>query len=522
MELKVVKAPGQDPFNAVKMAVIMSLIGNGVVYELLHKQIWRKAPHRVRMYENPLYRTHNGRPVKFISSWNIKSSGVEAYSYSGGASTFGLNQLFVGQSPYEVYEGDPGDGIYHDDCYITAKMLQLDSGEINAWAIGPKYGWDDEDAGLYQHIYRDKDRLGNTLITNVEYVRYTVVVNNITSYKHKVILTTPTGSRTIELGTDPATYIPRGEWELKGLEAARVYSGVTESWQKDEATTTAELVAQHGPVVCNHITIYNNNPWSAIFNNPAMSIDGTMVVFRNGVAMEYVAWNRDNYGDYYTELPAHYKLLVMVYTDTGDLVMSRAEFVEKWDEYFELVVHEDGEWWESLLAPVIAIVAVVLSVLTAGAAAPALMAAYGTAAGTVLAGMIVLGGVISALGVLSGNKSLMLIGGIMGGIGGLASIAANTTYQATMAVGVSARTALQVTAETSLGGLFSNMVSGAGLGNILDIGSNVLRIFSGVQGLGADGEQQTMPEVMDEAGKTVLAADEEEEGLDAVMALCNI
>jgi len=517
MELKVVKAPGQDPFNAVKMAVIMSLIGNGKIYELLHKQIWRKAQYRIRMYDQPLYRTHNGRPVKFISSWNIKSYAIVPYSYSGGDHTFGLNQLFVGQSPYEVYEGDPGDGIYHDDCYITTKMLQLESGEINAWAIGPKYGWADGDASLYPHIYRDKDKLGNTLITNVEYVRYTVVVNNITNYKHKVILTTPTGSRTIELGSAPSTYNPLGEWELKGLTAARTYSGVTESWQKDHATVMAELVAQHGPVVWSQ-TITNNSPWGAILNNPELSRDGKILIFRNGVVLEYVPWNRDNYGDDYADIPAHYKVLVMVYTDTGDLVMSRAEFIEKWEEYFELVVHEDSEWWESLLAPIIAIVTIVIAAYTG-----IYLGGWETFAG---AATFISGGV-TAFGILSGSKELMLAGAIIGltaVVSGIAQAGAQAAAQAGAPTGASIGTAAanELLVGASAGQLFDYFVSGAGLGNLLSVGSNVLKVFSGVQGLGADGEQQTMPEVMDEAGKTVLAADEEEEGLDAVMALCNI
>jgi len=517
MVLKVVKAPGQDPFNAVKMAVIMSLIGNGKMYELLHKQIWRKAQYRIRMYDQPLYRTHNGRPVKFIGLWDIKSPQTVAYSYSGGDHTFGLNQLFAGQSPYEVYIGNPKDGIYHDDCYITTKMLQLESGEINAWAIGPKYGWDDGDASLYSHIYREKDSLGNILITNVEYVRYTVVVNNMTSYKHKVILTTPTGSRTIELGTDPATYGRWGAWELKGLTAASVYSGVTESWQKDLATMMAGLVAQHGPVVWSQ-AIITNSPWSSIRQDPKLSRKGEILIFRNGVVMEYVSWNKDSSSGAYADVPSHYKVLAMVYTDTGDLVMSRAEFIEKWEEYFELVVHEDSEWWQSLLAPIIAIVTIVIAAYTG-----MYLGGWETFAGAAT----FIGGGVTALGILSGSKELMLAGTIIGLTAVVSSIAqagAQAAAQAGAPTGASIGTAAanELLVGASVGQLFDYFVSGAGLSNLLSVGSNVLKVFSGIQGLGADGEQQTVTEVIDEAGKTVIPADEEEEGLDAVMSLVNI
>lgn len=520
MELKVVKAPGQDPFSAVKMAVIMSLIGNGKMYELLHKQIWRKAKYRIHMYDHPLYRTYNGRPVKFVSRWNIKSPGKSPYIYSGGDHTFGLNQLFVGQSPYEPYKGDPKDGIYHDDCYITPKMMQLDSGEINAWAIGPKYWAGEDDAPRYAHIYRDKDRLGNTLITNVEYVRYTVVVNNITNYKHKVILTTPTGSRTIELGTDPALGGGFTAWELKPLQPARKYTGSIESWQKDQATVIAELVAQNGPIV-SLIVAPNNHPWGIVNGRVDQLRDGGLIMFRNGVLMEYVPWNIDSCDDFgCVETPAHYKVLPMIYTDTGDLVMSRAVFVDKWNEYFELVVHEDSEWWESLLAPVVAIVTIVIAAYTG-----IYLGGWETFAGAAT----FIGGGLSAVGILGGSKELMLAGGILGGIGGLAGAlnvgaelgikAVGEDYLMRQGIGMSAA---EMLAGASVGELFEYFVSGVGLENLLTIGSSVMKVFSGIQGLGVDGEQQTMAEMMEDAGKTVIPADEEEEGLDAVMNLVNI
>ena len=507
MELKVVKAPGQDPFSAVKMAVIMSLIGNGKMYELLHKQIWRKDKSRLGLYDHPLYRTHNGRPVKFVSHWNIKSPSTAPYSYTNNYE-FGLNQLFVGQSPYEPYQGNVKDGIYHDDCYITPKMMQLDSGEIYAWAIGPKYVWHDEDAPRYAHIYRDKDSLGNTLITNVEYVRYTAVVNNITNYKHKVVITTPTGSRTIELGTDPAIGGGFTEWELKPLQPVREYTGIIESWQKDHATVIAELVAQNGPIVSQ--TVEPNNTWLNPFR------DGALIMFRNGVLVEYVPWNTDDG----VSVPAHYKVLPMIYTDTGDLVMSRAVFVDKWDEYFELVVHEDSEWWESFVPVIAAIVTIVIAAYTG-----LNLGGWETFAGSAA----FIGGGLSAIGILSGSKELTLAGGILAGIGGLTGAlnagaelgikAVGEDYLMRQGIGMSAADML---AGASVGELFEYFISGVGLENLVNVGSSVMKVFSGIQGLGVDGEQQTMTEVMEDAGKTVIPADEEEEVLDAVMNLVNI
>ena len=109
----------------------MAAMGRAKLYELLHKQIWRKDKNRLLLWQHPFYTHHNGRPVAFVQKWNIKSQYTDPYSYSvkegdDPARTFGLNQLFVGQDPFAPYKGDPGkDGIYHDDCYITPKMMPV-------------------------------------------------------------------------------------------------------------------------------------------------------------------------------------------------------------------------------------------------------------------------------------------------------------------------------------------------------------------------------------------------------------
>ena len=82
--------------------------------------------------------------------------------------------------------------------------------------------------------------------------------------------------------------------------------------------------------------------------------------------------------------------------------------------------------------------------------------------------------------------------------------------------------AADMLAGASVGELFEYFISGVGLENLVNVGSSVMKVFSGIQGLGADGEQQTITEVMEDAGKTVIPADEEEEGLDAVMSLVSI
>ena len=79
----------RDPVQNAIDTVTMHLLSYAKIYELLHKQIWRKLPTRIWKYTNPHYTHHNGRPVVFISGWNIKSSYTSPYSYDGGLESLG-------------------------------------------------------------------------------------------------------------------------------------------------------------------------------------------------------------------------------------------------------------------------------------------------------------------------------------------------------------------------------------------------------------------------------------------------
>ena len=107
--------------------------------ELLHIQLIRKGKSRYHgYYDHPLY----GK-VYSVAEYNIKSSSKAPYSYNG---SMGLNQFFVGQSPYKWYSGDPGSdsGIYHDTCEIlrssdnasSTKYKYKDLTLIKKWGQG--------------------------------------------------------------------------------------------------------------------------------------------------------------------------------------------------------------------------------------------------------------------------------------------------------------------------------------------------------------------------------------------------
>lgn len=155
----------------------------------------------------------------------------------------------------------------------------------------------------------------------------------------------------------------------------------------------------------------------------------------------------------YNTIPGHYEILPMVYTDTADLTMPVADFVNNWADYFELIVHEDSEWWESFFAPIIAVVSVVVAVF----ALPLVMA-MGPILGPIMGGALVAGTAMSVVGILGGNAKLAALGGLISGVaslaGSLMSAGRNAIEQAAFAAGHTVDTAAKMAAEATLGSVF--------------------------------------------------------------------
>ncbi|MEE3777357.1 hypothetical protein V2I28_07710, partial [Campylobacter sp. CX2-4080-23] len=72
--------------------------------------------------------------VYYTRVYDIKSGSVAPYSYDNWLD-LGLNQYFMGQSPYHWYNGDPGDGIYHDKCEILSMEKGYNTPRANARGI---------------------------------------------------------------------------------------------------------------------------------------------------------------------------------------------------------------------------------------------------------------------------------------------------------------------------------------------------------------------------------------------------
>ena len=440
----------QDSVQDAIDTVTMHVLAYAKTYELLHKQIWRKAPYRISIATMPEISTFNDRPVGFIRKWDIKTPARIPYSYGGGDHSFGLNQLFIGQDYRKEYEGDPKDGIYHDDCYIIPRSIETDSthGHMTAWIYYSNIQ-DSEVLGGVSKNYNSnliwyKERYdGAILIDNVSMQYY---IKDTLSYRRIVINNHDSTTSYIELGVyDPNTFLGDGI-ELGACDSIKSVFGY-KNWYNTNNTFSG-----HGEIIEQYKTDTVNFSDSTLTWLPEQK--GWIRLYQDGTVVQFEPeYENSYYGDTY--YPPSYSILPMVYLDTGDLVMNKVDFVENWSTYFELVVHEDSEWWTDLIKPIAIIIVAIITYFTWGATSGLLAAA------------VAIGGTLSIIGIISDNKNLMIIGGIMmlgaslyAAIDAVVANAASSTTLSTMG-------ANQALVGTSFESTFAGYTSAAGMENLL-------------------------------------------------------
>ena len=277
------------------------------------------------------------------------------------------------------------------------------------------------------------------------------------------------------------------------------FTGTLEAWEQIPS------FSEHGALMYEQV-MPNNSLW----NMTQQARDGWIRVYADGTVLEYVPLAVDNMGDgMYYDVPAHYKILPMMYTDSGDLAMDRVEFVEKWNDYFELIVHEDSEWWQSFVKPIAAIISLAIAINTG--------LYFGV--DTLMFNVAVAGGITSAIGILSDNTTLSLIGGVLIGYVGLEKMLTDGYMQSLMQSGVFPDRAEILLSNASFTDLFKGFISNAGLENWANIGSNAFSLYNQAQTIGTE-SVVSVESVAEESGIRATVRNEDEE--DEVMRVIRI
>ncbi|MDX1809720.1 MAG: hypothetical protein R3331_09290 [Sulfurospirillaceae bacterium] len=441
MKLRSIILRDDDVYLSFQNAVLSTLIGYGKMYELLHKQLWRKG----RIETVPYTFTVNGRPVQAIKKWDIKSPSTAPYDYID-TYNLGLNQLFVGQSPYATYAGTPSDGIYHDDCYIIPKNIGIASYDMPGWFI---------DGNGYWAKYNS---FGATL------------VNNVMIYEKT------------HLGTDGVTVISDGWFysvdftsgliEYPLLQVNGVNPVVQNITLSDIGNPSGVLLPKyvapvdssaHGGIIYTSPSIpYVKLPDSTIplsfTNNPT----GFVNVYADGIAVQYYSpytYHEGGDGGDDIQVGGGYMICPLVYLDTGDLVQNRVDFIDNWNSQFQLYVQENGYWYSDIIDMFTMLASIVV--------------------GFIIGGPIgAMGAFMGSIGMRMGDTFLEVVGAVVSLYTSIEQSGTKAIEQEAMASGLSARTASQIAMESSLKDVFSHFVSGAGLGNLMKIGSKAYSTFN--------------------------------------------
>lgn len=475
MKIKSLIIQNDDLQGSFKRSILATLIGYGKMYELLHKQLWRK--NRV-ILANVTIPNINDRPVKPILKYNIKDGGKAPYNrdfiYDDNGNikyyALGLDQLFMGQSPYSEYQGDPKDGIYHDTCEIIPKQTEMSSAkDWFIWHIDGNGDWDRYDifgntivkdvTQPYEKTHTDTD--GN-VVSDGWFVSITYE-NDISTTSDDTIV-----EQQLSDYTDPNTGVTV---EAKDLTTEYInLTTTTDSrfTQHSKALDMPDLTPQHGSIIQEYITTPilkppHYNPLYQYFHKEAQ-IQSKVIVYADGACIQFTtpAMIEENHGDDNISIiitNGSMTYLPLVYTDTGDLVQNRIDFIDNWDNEFELNVVEDSYWYSG----VVKIATVVVSI--------AIGAYFG------LSGIQLFSLAFSEMAAFSGNQFLEIISDVLA-IGVLTNeIGTKAIAKEAMKKGLSERTAQQIAIEAGFGETFKAFISHAGFNNLAKIGMSMLGII---------------------------------------------
>lgn len=469
MKIKALIIKNDNLEVSFKTAVISTLIGYGKMYELLHKQLWRKGRYDLVPYTL----TVNGRPARAIMSYNIKSGSTNPYNRDSFYD-LGLNQLFVGQNPNSPYQGNPGSssGIYHDICEIRPKGTE----PVNSvksqmgWHIngnGTWYQYDSFGLSLISDVSSPYQVSGNTIdwFTKITYTHGTTTVIKLVDYVDaNGVVITPAGSLITEYIDFTNTTDPRFTSQPK-------VGGIP------------DMVPIHGSIVTDinvpapiiiPDALKANLQLDTATAVPISSLSSRVIIYADGTCIQYNAPIKWGYSDGGIITNANYidngymMYLPLVYLDDGNLVQNRIDFVDNWDSQFKLNIHENGYWYDTVIQIVEIIVVIAITIY----------AGISVGMSPEMLGLSVFGSLVGTLGGFAGDKNMQILGSLLSLTSTIETGGSKEIAKQALAEHLPTLTAKQILQNTSFVDLFKSYISASGLKNLLSIGFSAYNIYN--------------------------------------------
>lgn len=452
--------------------------------ELLHLQLIRKGLAGGNFYR--FYHPTLKQNLYFNSHYWIKSPDPSPYNYHS-RTALGLNQYFVGQSPYKHYQGNLKDGIYHDDCEIWAGMsmdrfknftnlsvngystyrYRDDDGEetgysFNMWYIvdnngnmvfmsAPKSFVENRKFSLIYKVTRNRQegvRFSESTI-RFDWTYYTKVYEQIMVNGRQVIRDTgETSSFTIKR----LTYIPSSSDDVDGSYKQNVSGHMQQDYIS--AHMSVKQIYSYGGLETglgsdhtkyieywNHADVVTSGGYDlqVSFTDANSSLSYTL--YPVGISGEYIIFNDGRLGkfnsSFYTANEFGMSLTETFYSSNNMPTRGSFRWYKEWASHYYLYVNED-KGVPGWVFPIAAIVILIASIWTGGAAAASAGAAMGAASATAVNAVVMLtyasfmfmglGLIATASAMLGlGGKGALRAGKIFGGISSILGIASAIT-----------------------------------------------------------------------------------------------
>ncbi|WP_348518125.1 hypothetical protein [Campylobacter sp. CCS1377] len=434
--------------------------------ELLHRQLVRKGRARKMSANHPLYKN-----AYAISYYDIKSPSVRPYDYHS-YSDLGLNQFFVGQSPYEWYKGDPSDdnGIYHDTSQIVRKKQAGNDGFDTPIVALRKFSGGNNLILNQDYALKYANEIPQAYFLRDETVLSLIGIEPI--YNGKVVMTDifkfdPMGNGGQDMVTaysckmyilDRAK-IENGEFIIKDLilpdkdkfqpipyppfrpQYYDINNYVNELKRLNPDILIipnvihSKVMTDNDPVTYGLKSVYFKSVYDSVVNQSKKG-DIFHPFYYDAKKCQVFCTEPVIFGGltvkdgFFGGVQGSLGFIPLYLNSTNSPIGRKDRWFILWDTYYDLYVEEDKEWYDFFIGAIMVVVVVAVAIWTGYATAGALGNLIGGAVGTILSNLSIVLGYVS--GISSGLSMLGVGGEFMQGLAKISSIALSVLSIVTM------------------------------------------------------------------------------------------